>query len=110
MKATELRIGNIISDGVIKTFWERGVHVGLGKCLKFEDLQPIPLTWGGLVKLGFKRVKSRSGVALSYKKKGIRINISNSGNLYYGKLSIYSVHQLQNLYFALTGTELEIKD
>jgi hypothetical protein len=44
MKPQELRIGNIVEQGEIKNFWEKGVHVGFGKCFEFNELKPIPLT------------------------------------------------------------------
>lgn len=70
-----------------------------------EFIEPIPLTDEWLVKFGFEK---------SYKSfvKGDFTFITNHGLAY--KLTIITnlpkyVHQLQNLYFALTGEELEIE-
>lgn len=62
MEAKELRIGSITKQGVVKSFYEHGVHVGLGKTYKFYDLTPIPLTEQvlidcGLIQLGDKKAK-----------------------------------------------------
>jgi len=142
MEAKNIRIGNVTSDGIVKTFWERGVHVGLGKCLKFEDLQEVTLTEGWLKKLGFTAVEtdmyingkqwlmqvtddyideeageiiSRDGTwfdgigTYSFKKDGaMAVNVLCRGN--YVCNSVGTVHELQNLFFALTGTDLEIRD
>lgn len=79
-----------------------------------ENYKPIQLTEEWLIKFGFvltPKDKVRSGVAMEYKKKGFKVEISNSGNLYCKKqkgLLFESVHQIQNLFFALTGEELKI--
>lgn len=44
INSNELRIGNEILQGKIVSFYEHGIHVGLGKTYKFSDLNPIPLT------------------------------------------------------------------
>jgi len=109
MKANELRIGNIIKQGTIKSFYEYGVHWGFGCSTKFSDIEPIELTEEWLVKFGFKD----SGFATWSKNK---ITIRNPiQNIYKFRVSdsvgfvyIEYVHQLQNLYSALTGNELNI--
>lgn len=70
-----------------------------------DVVSPIPLTEEWLLKFGFE--KKRDFFHLDYEsfcifldKKGYYTHI-NCGNLY-----IKHVHQLQNLYFALTGKEL----
>jgi hypothetical protein len=125
MKAEELRIGNLIkwkSTGDI----EKVVKIGYNNVnnVHESDLNPIPLTEEWLVKFGFK--KKYSSVSDSFYI-GINpvtkdwmfdivwiksmINYSYEGFPFYrnGHFRIESVHQLQNLYFALTGTELTIK-
>ena len=44
MDTKELRIGNLTEQGEIKNFWEKGTHVGFGKCFEFNELSPIPIT------------------------------------------------------------------
>lgn len=79
----------------------------------FSSFHPIPLTEEWLVKLGFERIENNwkclnlqfatiswerlAGLTLSFEKESIYLP------------HIKSVHQLQNLYFALTGQELTIK-
>ena len=87
-----------------------------------KDIYGIKLTEEWLLKLGFKLeddygdIKyyengSRFGVCLdhediSFFKKGFNATITT---LLYGDSFFQHVHQLQNLYFALTGEELIIK-
>jgi hypothetical protein len=73
-----------------------------------EFIEPIPLTEERLLsKYKFKEVAHRRGIQASYKKDGVRINVSNSGNCYYGSKLIPYVHNLENLYFAIKGKELK---
>jgi hypothetical protein len=121
MKINELRIGNYISplgrgitvveglciwDGLIQSsnFAERGI----------EDFEPIPLTEEWLLKFGatekYKSVSNRWSFGIfalddPEDEDGILTN-----EFYYDStLKVKYVHQLQNLYFALTGEELTIK-
>jgi len=136
MKANELRIGNWIerlfegeSTGIeecsIRTIWdafkfetEAGIH-------KFQ-FQPIPLTEEWLLKFGFEKWgRDDLPRTLSYSIGWIKIFPSNSfcdfmgyGFIYYkpdhekstesARVNIQNLHQLQNLYFALTGEELKL--
>lgn len=80
------------------------------ECESYPDkFEPIPLNEERLLNFGFIKVKPRSGVRSAYINNGIRIEKSNSGLFYY-KGNLIKVHQLQNLYFALTGKELSLKD
>lgn len=112
IQAKELRIGNLINerDRLIKVNWQEIKWVQ-------EDLnnifQQIPLTEDWLLKFGFKETMKWTfaidlvgNLKLVYYcgEKGFSIgfkNHSDFNNLIY-------VHQLQNLYFALTQKELEI--
>ena len=110
MKANELRIGNYIDylGGI-----ER-VHA-----LSFQDVctnnhnyKPTPLTEEWLLKFGFEKDCLMSKC---YALKDIEISEDKNNDLYlsldgvwYG-VAIKHVHQLQNLYFALTGKELSLK-
>lgn len=83
--------------------------------VKYFDCSPIPLDEEWLVKFGFKK---RSNIdddldSIYESEIGYCITIKNGRynfqfpSLYAGEISIVSVHQLQNLYFALTeGNEL----
>ena len=118
MKNTELRIGNWveIKDQEVKTYAQiEGVgnlqHVA-GQLYPIEELEPIPLTEEWLERFGFN-FDVNSGL---YKKSGFEVEVFNIGvEFYLGEygswfLFVEHVHQLQNLYFALTGEELELKE
>lgn len=113
MEANELRIGNFVGDignipyqvypQTILSLWQMEIS---GKIPL--DVNPIPLTEEWLVKFGF--TKSLANGTIYCKARFMEIiydsdiYLSFSGNR--GKLNIKHVHQLQNLYFALTGEEL----
>lgn len=118
MKASELRIGNYFEykGRIIKFTIADFVEAHHNSELLELFLKPILLTEEWMIKVGFERY----GHA-----KDVKISISKGWTLYFdfdlNKLSIDSglngkfldeikyVHQLQNLYFALTGEELTIK-
>ena len=117
MEAKELRIGNLVYDinnkiieieEVLRYKISFSFKLGIGFA-GYKSIKPIPLTEEWLIKLGFKEVNPKRGIISSFIKNGIQIDISNSGNYYYKNILILSIHQLQNLYFALTGEELTIK-
>lgn len=83
---------------------------GVGEdAIPIKFVQPIPLKQESLLKLGFeeKEIDKRTFCRVLVKK-GFRVTISNSGNVYYGKLCLNSFHEIQNLYFAVKGEELFI--
>lgn len=124
MKAKELRIGNII-------YWDIPEKIGINHKvisilensintipISFSDnlknYKPIPLTEDWLLKFGFVYNSSyeyweKEGLDLTIRQ-NYKINISKMMySLFCEDVSIciiYHVHQLQNLYFALTGEEL----
>lgn len=108
MESKELRIGNITDKGTVVSFWESGIHVGMGKTYKFSECSPIPLTHPWLLKFGFVENSSswtnwKTGVGI----KELRLK-KQHGIFFYNGRHIYDVHQLQNLFSALTGEELTI--
>lgn len=110
MKANELRIDNIVY------FQGRVVNVPRIDCnLSNNVYEPIPLTEEWLLKLGFEKVEDiNKDTYPDYKIKGMLIHSNVHGNYVLGNYSpicfINNVHQLQNIYFALMGEELEIKN
>lgn len=122
MKASELRIGNLVyyhdehlqpDNKVIK------VSVDDLKILfhneKYHHYEPITLTEEWLVRFGFKN----GGYDLLFwnkeGKKGV-FSINGYNDIGFGvrynneiDVDIEYVYQLQNLYFAITGEELTIK-
>ncbi|WP_214228615.1 hypothetical protein [Pedobacter sp. B4-66] len=118
MKNNELRIGNIIS--------KRGtvINVKPETILKISryplPYKPIQITVEWLLLLGFEKtyhsnVRTRFDLIDNAK---IGYDFNNYGEIdgmigfryvgnYFGHIQY--VHQIQNLYFALTGEELEVK-
>ena len=104
MKASELRIGNYyLSFGVdlkqVETLHKDKILI---------DFTPIPLTEEWLLKFGFEyydTVKPKgywlNGVCIE-KIDSMLIEFKNG-------IGLKHVHQLQNLYFALTNKELTLK-
>ena len=113
MKPEELRIGNWVQYG--------GCLVNKGLPHEIEavdfwdgtqDYRPLPLTEEWLLKFGFKKDKTWTGDVFE-NKKGDRVCLG--AQMYVASESVKvdcpkNVHQLQNLYYALTGEELKIKD
>ena len=122
MEAKHLRIGNYIERHNKVTGVKDIVQVDGGTpLLAFEGMttlkfNPIPLTEECLLKFGFaQRLKTYD--CNFYENRKLSINIRSDYATVFLKqykqdsylISIEYVHQLQNLYFALTGEELEIK-
>ena len=133
MKANELRIGNLLqgdpiqnvnqgiySDGVFAITGYGISEMELGRLQKAE---PIPLTEEWLRKFGFEVRESSTAKEFYIGKNAIThdwlfsvvwldepelIKAPNAPFYKNGRHTLYYVHQLQNLYFALTGEELTI--
>lgn len=114
IKTTDFRIGNIVKH-------KNGIKLHISATILYqggidEYLKPIPLNGSQLIQFGF--IKSGFGsfvmdnkiigfIEIDIKYKTFSVGGSGSitgGQLYIGK--IHYVHQLQNLYFALTNKEL----
>ena len=110
--ANELRIGNYVSE-----YGETTV-VGLSTFGLYQEMKgimqssitPIPLTEEWLIRFGFEKqmawtyrihLSGNNYLVYYLGEKGWSINNKN-----YSDFSCQYVHQLQNLYFALTQTEL----
>lgn len=103
MKSTELRIGNWIYYTTDKTNFKATAKT----ILYFSDIyfKPIPLTEDWLKKFGFTRiVPSWADIKRIDKDDYYLIR----DDVYFNEKKIKYVHQLQNLYFALTGKELKL--
>lgn len=113
MKSIELRIGNYIIQGGLVTIveqleksindWDRTNHK------RTIDCQPIPLTKEWLLKFGFDNKFNKGKINIILKG---RLGYKN-GRTYFNSWAILEkqpdyVHELQNLYYALTGEELTI--
>ena len=114
INAKELRIGNYVytKEWVIKSY---GIDGFVNIIKNIDNFKPIPLTEEWLIKLNFKYKKTEK--SNSYSLDFFRVSFVIDGR-YKGKMFIsvanlnpdvnnfLYVHQLQNLYFALTGKEL----
>jgi len=103
MKAEHLRLNNLV-----KVNWEdehRWCALDFWEGIEFE---PIPLTEEWLERFGFEEDDSVGWLKRFDKSDSFFIDLSF---MYWGENSVKltHVHQLQNLYFALTGEELTIK-
>lgn len=125
IQASELMIGNLISfEGlicIINKIDEQGVVVKFQKNNELEwidlfQFYPIPLTEEWLLKFGFEITKQTKEDNNIWTFKGSEckfeleqiIKFHLYDNMHFGT-EIKHVHQLQNLYFALTGEELKFK-
>lgn len=124
MKANELRIGNLVQvDGAIVKV--DSIHTSEqyntartenGRLYSFvlDCVEPIPLTDDWLVKFGFIEKDKwfyKEGFCIGYltTEDNLQIEYCIAGHGGWKVLELKSVHQLQNLYFALTGEELTLK-
>ena len=133
MVASELRIGNLFQLGLeylpLVSIDNDRAYANLGCVVRIGDksvwlgrLDPIPLTEEILLKCGFERSikenillspyegsqenESFSKMVFSLKDMSF---IVNSNNYDSHEVKCCYLHQLQNLYFALTGQELKIR-
>jgi hypothetical protein len=123
VKANELRIGNFLQG-------EKGIDVvseinmdsyasTTGIRTFLQNAKPIPLSEDWIKKLGFTKSAPRVSRIISWHEetsefyiRRVRSNFELLRDNYDGSVyikRIQFVHQLQNLYFALTGNELEIE-
>lgn len=135
MKANELRIGNFVRNNMngeiliaIDILCD-GINTGKYEGLNYAFIEPIPLTEEWLLKLGFREIKRRTHEfeEIFYGKSIIKdspdhlemlvvampFNHCHVGEFlieddYLMNIHVNYVHQLQNLYFALTNEELTI--
>ncbi len=125
MKANELRISNLVStEGEILTVKSVSKTVasfeGKDYWILLKDCEPIQLTEDWLIRFGFEKllpniedeIKDELRTVIIFRKIPLTYNTSNGWWMNSSKIKIQLdyVHQLQNLYFALTGTELTIKN
>jgi len=129
MEAKELRVGNLMRYRISNKYdWEimpvhslyKNGRIEVGHTKQKINItgEPIPLTDEWLVRLGFKEVHygcwelyyCESDFLVFTQEDAVVIDL-NQGQEYSGVSvgNIKHVHQLQNLFFALTGEELERK-
>jgi hypothetical protein len=124
MEANELRIDNLIDRGdyhcKVTGITEEGIITEpidyKGERFVEQIMKPIPLTEEWLVKFGFEEVDGNDYYKF-FDLQEFRLFVNKKDNscfIHYKQSSIdylinnLHVHSLQNLYFALTGEELEL--
>jgi hypothetical protein len=115
LQSKDLRIGNLVirkESGVktiIKSINENSVRTNIGT-LPYNLLLPVPLTELTLEMLGFDKSQDLlvRGLIMRYSFSNKIIELIRYETLIDFKIEY--VHELQNLYFALTGEELELKN
>lgn len=118
MKANELRIGNYINGGgcpriVISIEKDGCISEPIdNSTVDFsKGIEPIPLTEEWLVKFGWELTPLNASFKRYNRKSGFMIIEVYDDNKFWAEyIYVKYVHQLQNLYFSLTGEELEIKN
>ena len=125
MKAKNFRVGNYLQDNKgrickvekLGTDWnENGIEAPAIKgALTTNPNAPIELTYDWLINFGFVKVGSNyeKGWLLLHTNKNtgtidFLLNEPQTGK--YKATVLEHVHQLQNLFFAITGTEIKLKD
>ena len=108
MKANELRIGNYVNTkNGIKKVSDIGIDYD---CFFTQDhVKPIPLKEEWLLKFGF--VWKNHGLRKDYfciREYGGGYAFFLSNESFNFKIELNNVHQLQNIYFALTNNELTL--
>lgn len=124
MKEQELRIGNYVKvDGDSNIYTICSIHEGGSLKVKIpgyepessgiRKINPIPLTEQWLIDFGLLKKPNHKCFHI----KGMDFHIPIMSGGYYdneygldeeNRITLFYVHQLQNLYFALTGEELQL--
>lgn len=118
--AQELRIGNFVCYGddadsqtmnvVIQQIFDDGVDTGYRKRLSFDKIFPIAITPDWLSRAGFFGESSKWRTVEPF-----RHHIVERDGKYFYRVpgvtlrEVKYVHEVMNLYFYITGTELTIK-
>jgi len=105
IKANELRIGNLVKQGIVESIGSSLIQVS-NTIYESERIKPIELTEDFVIDLGLKPIELENGEWF-YQDGKFRLNKNYAGFYYSKNLDVKYVHQLQNLYFALTGCELQ---
>ena len=119
MKPQELRVGNLISfkgkwNGEVEEIKSGSISIKDNEGIfPYDAFEPILLTEEWLLKYGFKQYETVGIKTHNYIKGNFKFNsavlwVAEYKGIHIENKILY-VHQLQNLYFALTGEELKLK-
>lgn len=124
MESKELMIGSLTNKGVVVSFYEYGIHVGLGKTFNFSDLEPVIITEKILIAFNFRKEKDHYVLDPCF---SVRIVAYNQGNFFsvqfftrtihtdfvpiyteytFREPLLNSVHNMQGLYRYITNFDL----
>lgn len=112
MKETELRIGVIVDYDGPKPVTREDIRFLM---FNIWDVDGVPLTEEWLIKLGFEQPEKHTYFSKEIREyKDFIVDYSDQSNDYFlcdtdVDTNIKYVHQLQNIYHALTGEELTIE-
>ncbi|WP_407533773.1 hypothetical protein [Elizabethkingia miricola] len=117
MNKAELRLGNYLHDRngnlcKVIELREDGIYAPvIGKAITGLPNKPIELTEEWLIKFGFKLESDAEGEYYENKGVGILILRSDDIHFFFGNPNNKDkyVHELQNLFYALTGEELKLQ-
>lgn len=121
ISSNELRIGSVTKQGrvieiktqAVRVTYQAKIDMRRTSVVLFEDLNPIPLTEEILLKCGFEKVRFEKYAHKKLNKLRAYPHITNDFGVYimgaYTLPHIKYLHQLQSLYFAITGEELNIQ-
>jgi hypothetical protein len=114
IQSKQLRIGNLVKEGEVRIIRDDLIFVK-GNSFSLDKFEPIPLTEEWLLKFGFTKKENKqywykddSMLRFALLDGCLHCSIGDDKNgVLYNRL--YSVHQLQNLFYAVNNTELTIK-
>lgn len=117
IQANELRLGNWVTiTGVPIQLTQKKIAFILEEDNSTTRCSPIPLTPEILERCGFEKgclVKELNNEWMIYYNNGMWLQVEKAEHPYICErkdlFHIKYLHQLQNLYYALTGSELEIR-
>lgn len=122
IQANEIRIGNLFTaNGFpmhVEAIFKDTIYFDFEGEENIKDLVPIPLTEEILIKAGFHTrfgtdPQEPNALKVYFIEDFEILKFEDDKEIFYSQgkgvhLEVKSVHQLQNLYFALTGEEIKI--
>ena len=128
METTELRIGNLVNLMLNHEDFKT-IRVDVTDLINIPHggvYEPIPITEEWLLKFGFEPINKHDNTFITYAdwthNYFLQLDVRKGDNKYlildnsfddlraFSMVDIEYVHQLQNLYFALTGNELKYEE
>ena len=124
MEAKNFRVGNLIyNDRIVNAIIFIGFDSvqlitpqGNNITARLDLIKPIPLTEKELIKFGINKysdnhyildILHRSRIHFYTEKDKVNVELGNKSGYSFGFPKVEYVHELQNLFFALTGKELK---